>query len=106
MRDENKEILEKYRDRLRTAFYEDWARNIPANGLEALKKAYEEESGIRYQGNISLGCAHCQLQLLKVIARWYFNQSETLEETELVPQTDSEIKEPGRRRNRRKLTSK
>lgn len=74
MKKENKEVFERHITQLKTAYYEDWSRNVTLGELEALKNAYEEESGVVYQGNPSLSCGHCQLSLLQTIGRWYFNR--------------------------------
>lgn len=80
------DILKKYEDRMRTALFSDYSRNIISPDLERLRLIYNKVKSVDYRLNKS--CASCQLTFLKKLGEWWFdykeNSNKVLEEPEPI----------------------
>ena len=76
------DILKKYEDRMRTAVYSDYARNIISTDLERLRLIYNKALSVDYKLNKT--CASCQLTFLKKLGEWWFNYKTVLKEPEPI----------------------
>lgn len=76
------DILKKYEDRLRTAYYSDYSRNVPSTDLNTLRNIYNKVMCTNYQFNMS--CSTCQLNFLKRLGKWYFEVYKVVDETEPI----------------------
>ena len=75
-------MIKSYEDRLKTAVYSDYARNIISSDLEQLRLIYSKIIGKDYRLNKS--CSVCQLNFLKLLGRWWFDNKETYENSIIV----------------------
>ena len=73
MKPNNKRILSKYEQNLKTAFYSDYSRNMPRASLEEIEKVVFDETGKSL--NTNYNCSHCIMKLLKEAAKLYFNEN-------------------------------
>lgn len=71
---DDKELLAKIQDQLKTALESDYARNIGTVTMEKLKALWERITGQKYPYNGS--CSSCQLRLLKRVAQWVNDHGE------------------------------
>lgn len=68
------DMILKFEDRLKTAVFADYARNVISSDLECLRQIYSKVIGSDYKLNGS--CASCQLNFLKQMGRWWFENKE------------------------------
>ena len=69
-------MLRKYEERFRTAVFSDYSRNIISQDLEQLRLIYNKIHNTDYRLNKS--CSTCQLNFLKLLGRWWFDNKENL----------------------------
>lgn len=69
-------MLITYEERFRTAVFSDYSRNIISQDLEQLRLIYSKIIGKEYRLNKS--CSTCQLNFLKLLGRWWFDNKENL----------------------------
>lgn len=89
------DIILKCEDRLKTAVFADYARNVISSDLERLRQIYSKVIGSDYKLNGS--CASCQLSFLKQLGRWWFENKERVLERPVSgsePDKVSEAPEP------------
>lgn len=89
------DIILKCEDRLKTAVFADYARNLISSDLERLRQIYSKVIGSDYKLNGS--CASCQLSFLKQMGRWWFENKESVLERPVSgsePDKVSEAPEP------------
>lgn len=89
------DMILKFEDRLKTAVFADYARNVISNDLERLRQIYSKVIGSDYKLNGS--CASCQLNFLKQMGRWWFENKERVLERPVSgsePDKVSEAPEP------------
>lgn len=71
MKVQNRNKLRPYESNLRTAYYNDYSRNLPTSVLNMMEQiAYDEIPNWNIRTNMS--CSHCVLRLLKTVAKLYF----------------------------------
>lgn len=71
MKASNRNKLRPFENNLRTAYYNDYSRNLPTSVLNMMEQiAYDEIPGWNKRTNMS--CSHCVLRLLKAVAKLYF----------------------------------
>ena len=75
-------MIKTYEDRLKTAVFSDYARNIISSDLEQLRLIYNKIIGKDYRLNKS--CSVCQLNFLKLLGRWWFDNKETYDNSIIV----------------------
>lgn len=68
---EQMKALEPYEKHMRTAVRADWASNPGMQGIETLRRVWEDVTGTRR--NMSVSCGVCILNLLKDVGRLYFD---------------------------------
>ena len=74
MKANNRKILSKYEQNLRTALYSDYSRNMPRASIQEIEKVVFDETN-KAQA-INYNCSHCIMKLLKEAAKLYFNENE------------------------------
>ena len=72
MKAANKNKLKPYEANLRTAYYNDYSRNLPTAALNMMEQVMFDEAGWTQKTNLS--CSHCVLRLLKAVAKLYFDK--------------------------------
>ena len=73
MKPNNKRLLSKYEQNLKTALYSDYSRNMPRASLVEIEKVVFDETGKSL--NTNYNCSHCIMKLLKEAAKLYFNEN-------------------------------
>lgn len=68
---EQMKALEPYEKYMRTAVRADWASNPGMQGIDTLRRVWEDVTGTRR--NMSVSCGVCILNLLKDVGRLYFD---------------------------------
>ena len=68
---EHMKALEPYEKYMRTAVRASWASNPGMQGIEILRRVWEDVTGTRR--NMSVSCGVCILNLLKDVGRLYFD---------------------------------
>lgn len=68
---EQMKALEPYEKHMRTAVRASWASNPGMQGIETLRRVWEDVTGARR--NMSVSCGVCILNLLKDVGRLYFD---------------------------------
>lgn len=68
---EQMKALEPYEKYMRTAVRASWASNPGMQGIDTLRRVWEDVTGTRR--NMSVSCGVCILNLLKDVGRLYFN---------------------------------
>lgn len=87
-------MLRKYEDRMRTAVYSDYSRNIISSDLESLRNIYNKIHNTDYRLNKT--CSTCQLNFLRLLGKWYFANKENLITVVKEPEPILEINELGK----------
>lgn len=87
-------MLKKYEDRMRTAVYSDYSRNIISSDLESLRNIYNKTHNTDYRLNKT--CSVCQLNFLRLLGKWYFDNKENLIRVVEEPEPILEINELGK----------
>ena len=82
--------LKKYENNFKTALYSDYSRNMMRTDLEKIVGIYEKKLGHTYSMNYS--CGACQLKLLKLVGKIYFDTLPEVEEPEPLL-TDNDLQE-------------
>ena len=72
MKTTNRNKLKPYESNLRTAYYNDYSRNLPTSVLNMMEQVMFDETGWTQKTNLS--CSHCVLRLLKAVAKLYFDK--------------------------------
>ena len=71
MKVQNRNKLRPFENNLRTAYYQDYSRNLPTSALNIIEQVvFDEIPGWNKRTNIS--CIHCVLRLLKAAGKLYF----------------------------------
>ena len=68
---EHMKALEPYEKYMRTAVRASWASNPGMQGIDTLRRVWEDVTGTRR--NMSVSCGVCILNLLKDVGRLYFD---------------------------------
>ena len=67
----NNNTLHPLESNLRTAYYNDYSRNLPTSALNTTEQVvFDEIPGWNKRTNMS--CSHCVLRLLKAAGKLYF----------------------------------
>ena len=73
MKAANKNKLKPFESNLRTAYYNDYSRNLPTSALNTIEQVvFDEIPGWNKRTNMS--CSHCVLRLLKAAGKLYFEK--------------------------------
>lgn len=72
MTKEQFEVLEKYKDRLTTAYKSNYCRNLFSYQLDEIHKTYLEITNIDYR--LNKNCSTCILNFLKTVGKLYFEE--------------------------------
>ena len=75
---EQRETLKLYEDRLSTACYHEYARNLSRTAWDDLKRIYRETHNGK-DTTLNLGCSHCVLTFLREIGYPYFEDLKLIE---------------------------
>lgn len=75
---EQRETLKLYEDRLSTACYHEYARNLSRTAWDDLKRIYRETHNGK-DTTLNLGCSHCVLTFLREIGYPYFEDLKQIE---------------------------
>lgn len=68
---EHMKALEPYEKYMRTAVRASWASNPGMQGIDTLRRVWEDVTGTRR--NMSVSCGVCILNLLRDVGRLYFD---------------------------------
>ena len=71
MKTANKNKLKPYETNLRTAYYQDYSRNLPTSALNTIEQVVFDEIP-NWNKRTNMSCSHCVLRLLKAAGRLYF----------------------------------
>lgn len=72
MTKEQFEVLEKYKDRLTTAYKSNYCRNLSSYQLDEIHKTYLDITNIDY--HLNRNCSTCILNFLKTVGKLYFEE--------------------------------
>lgn len=72
MTKEQFEVLEKYKDRLTTAYKSNYCRNLFSYQLDEIHKTYLDITNIDY--HLNHNCSTCILNFLKTVGKLYFEE--------------------------------
>lgn len=72
MTKEQFEVLEKYKDRLTTAYKSNYCRNLFSYQLDEIHKTYLDITNIDY--HLNRNCSTCILNFLKTVGKLYFEE--------------------------------
>lgn len=61
-------IIDRNKDRIYTALYQDYARNVSRGELEQLKAIFDKHTDQDYP--LNYGCSSCQLSFLKTFGHF------------------------------------
>lgn len=75
---EQRDTLKLYEDRLSTACYHEYARNLSRTAWDDLKRIYRETHNGK-DTTLNLGCSHCVLTFLREIGYPYFEDLKLIE---------------------------
>ena len=71
MKAANKNKLKPYETNLRTAYYNDYSRNLPTSALNTIEQVVLDAIPGRNK-RTNMSCSHCVLRLLKAAGKLYF----------------------------------
>ena len=71
MKVQNRNKLRPFENNLRTAYYQDYSRNLPTSALNTIEQVVFDEIP-NWNKRTNMSCSHCVLRLLKAAGKLYF----------------------------------
>ena len=71
MKVQNRNKLRPFENNLRTAYYNNYSRNLPTSALNTIEQVVFDEIP-NWNKRTNMSCSHCVLRLLKAAGKLYF----------------------------------